>query len=112
MITEAQVIAHMGLDPVPEPGTPDAEHLTLVVAATNVMVPGTVPRVRELAPAAVWPDDVQAAAVMMAARLYARRNSPTGIAGYTDAGPAFVARWDPDLERLLWIGSWARPQAV
>jgi hypothetical protein len=108
-ITAQDVAAQMGID-LPDPQTYDRRHLDQITAAVNVMVPGTVPRVRELLPAEHWPADVLSAALIMAARLFARRNSPTGVAAYTDAGPSYVARWDPDLERLLLIGSWARPQ--
>lgn len=117
-VTEAEVLAHMGIQE-PLPG-PDAEHLVVVVKAVNEMVPRTVPRIRaqpvpsryswEEPVEIVWPADVQQGAVMQAARLFSRRNSPTGVAAYTDSGPAYVARWDPDIERLLGIGSWHPPQ--
>ncbi|MCF2529371.1 hypothetical protein [Yinghuangia soli] len=97
----------MGLDPLPDPGTTDRYWLDRAVEAVNVSGPGTTPRVRELAPEADWPADVRTAFMMQAQRLFARRSSPTGVTGYTDAGPSYVARWDPDVERLLQIGSWA-----
>lgn len=110
-VTASQVCTHMGVDLLTL-AQADAEHLDAVVAAVNAMVPRTVPTVRAMTdPGDPWADDVQQAAVMQGARLFARRNSPTGVVGYTDAGPAYVARWDPDLERLLGIGSWAPPQA-
>lgn len=109
-VTRGELISHMGI-PDPDPGTPDDEHLARVVAAINATVPRTVPRVRTAAPADPWPGDVQEGAVMLGARLFARRNSATGVAAYTETGPAYVARYDPDLERLFGVGSWAPPQA-
>lgn len=107
-ITSVDLARYVGID-VPEPGSYDAFALDLVALAVNELVPRTVPRVRELDPEDAWPDDVMAAAYMLGARLFARRRSPTGVASYTETGPAYVARWDPDLERLLGIGKWLRP---
>lgn len=110
MIDAAAVWAEMGV-PAPAAGHPDTVHMDGVVAAINAMVPRIVPRVRELAaPTDPWPADVDRGAVMLAARLFARRNSPTGVAAFTETGPAYVSRWDPDIERLLGIGTWAPPR--
>jgi hypothetical protein len=48
------------------------------------------------------------AAVMLAGRVYRRRNSPHGIEQFGDS-VSFVARYDPDIERALQTGSYARP---
>lgn len=40
------------------------------------------------------------ALVMMAARLYRRRHTPEGVTT-GDLGPAYVPRFDPDIDRLL-----------
>lgn len=53
--------------------------------------------------------DVLAGAMLLAARLHARKSSPTGLASYGEFGPAAVLRFDPDLERLLAVGRYARP---
>lgn len=53
--------------------------------------------------------DVVEGAIMLAARLHARKGSPTGIASYGEFGPAAVLRFDPDIERLLGIGRSGRP---
>ena len=45
---------------------------------------------------------------MYAAREYRRRNSPSGIESFGDV-TSFVARWDPDIDRALQTGAWARP---
>ncbi|MFB6943394.1 hypothetical protein ACFWGL_12420 [Streptomyces sp. NPDC060286] len=108
MITAAQVADYIGIE-MPAAGSYDAFALDHVTAAVNVLVPGTVPRVRELPEGANWPDDVTTGALMLGQRLFARRRSPTGVATYSDTGPAYVARWDPDLERLLRVGKWAPP---
>lgn len=46
--------------------------------------------------------------VMYAAREFRRRNSPAGIETFGDA-TSFVARFDPDIDRALMTGSYARP---
>lgn len=48
-----------------------------------------------------WAADVELGAVMLAARLIRRRNSPAGIESFTTEGAAYVTRRDPDLARLL-----------
>ncbi|MEV3852739.1 hypothetical protein AB0J38_00175 [Streptomyces sp. NPDC050095] len=109
-VTPAQVCDHMGMDPA-RLTEQDTRHLSVCCSAVDVMVPGTVPRVRlieQAAPGSEWPPDVQLAATMQAARLFARRNSPTGVASYGETS-AFVARFDPDLEQLLHVGKWAPP---
>lgn len=47
-------------------------------------------------------------AVMYAARMYRRRNSPAGIEVFNDAA-SFVSRYDPEIDRALQTGDWARP---
>lgn len=47
-------------------------------------------------------------AVMYAAREYRRRNSPAGVEMFGDV-TSFVARFDPDIDRALQTGTWARP---
>lgn len=59
--------------------------------------------------AEAWPGDVELGTVMLAARLYRRRNSPDGVQAMTDAGAAYVARNDPDIAMLLQVGAYARP---
>jgi hypothetical protein len=45
------------------------------------------------------------AAAMLAHRWYSRRSSPLGVAGYGELGAAGILRYDPDIARLLGIGS-------
>ncbi len=47
-------------------------------------------------------------AVMYAAREYRRRNSPAGIETFGDV-TSFVTRFDPDIDRALQTGAYARP---
>lgn len=49
------------------------------------------------------------AGVLLAARLYARKGSPGGLASFGDFGPGAVLRVDPDVERLLGVGRYSRP---
>lgn len=108
MITAKQVWAQIGTAAA-APGTPDDIHMSLCVDAVNTFVLTGIPDVREW-PEIEWPPDVHLGAVTLAARMYARRGSPTGVAAFTDAGPSYLAKWDPDLERLFHIGSWSRPR--
>lgn len=45
--------------------------------------------------------EVTEAILLMASRLYARRNSPEGVAGWGDLGVIRVVAADPDIEALL-----------
>lgn len=45
---------------------------------------------------------------MYAAREYRRRNSPAGIEVFGDV-TSFVTRYDPDIDRALQTGAYARP---
>ena len=52
-------------------------------------------------PAAFDDDETQEAIVLLATRLYKRRNSPEGVAGWGDLGVVRVIANDPDVARLL-----------
>ena len=45
--------------------------------------------------------DFDLATLMLTARLYGRRQSPTGVAGVNDFGVVRVSRVDPDIASLL-----------
>lgn len=49
------------------------------------------------------------AGLLSAARLWARRSSPAGLASYGEFGAAEVLRLDPDVSRLLGVGRYATP---
>lgn len=61
-------------------------------------------------PVTTYEPDAEAyqGAIMYAARQYARRASPQGIAMFGDA-PSFVARYDPDIDKALRTGSYMSP---
>lgn len=60
--------------------------------------------------ATMWAHKTTLGAVMLAARLIRRRNSPHGIESFTANGAAYVRRVDPDIAQLLHLGSHAKPQ--
>jgi hypothetical protein len=55
--------------------------------------------------------DVIEGAVLYAARLYARKGSPSGLASFGEFGPAALPRLDADIERLLGVGRYGKPVA-
>lgn len=58
-----------------------------------------------------WADSTRLAAVMLAARLFKRRNSPQGVEAFTSEGAAvYVARYDPDIARILKVDTFSPPQ--
>lgn len=115
LLTEA--LAWLGVN-VQAASGPDVDAATLVAPAVRSFVesiPGlpTVPGIDPvtLEPVTVWADKVKLGAVMLAARLVRRRNSPQGIAAFTEAGgAAYVSRIDPDVAQLLRLGAYAAPQ--
>jgi hypothetical protein len=51
-----------------------------------------------------WPEvpaEISQAALLLANRLYMRKDSPEGIAGSAEWGALRLSRWDPDVEALL-----------
>lgn len=92
--------------------TGDDQGLVLAVAAVNAYVP----KIPALATLWVVPEgetdpvftpgaDVEWGAVMLAARLHARRGATLGmVTGYQDFA-GMVVRFDPDVARMLKIGS-------
>ena len=95
MITTDQVAGYLHAEPT-DP------HLPVVVAAVIAQV--TVWHGDD------WPAGVQLGAIMLAARLHRRRNSPAGVEAAGELGPVYVARYDSDLDRNLQIGAWAPPR--
>jgi hypothetical protein len=47
------------------------------------------------------PDEIVQATLILANRLYLRKDSPEGIAGSSDWGAIRLSRWDPDVEALV-----------
>lgn len=56
-----------------------------------------------------WPPDIALGAAMLGGRLLRRKNSPEGVASFSDLGPVYVQRNDPDVAMLLQLGDWAAP---
>lgn len=48
-------------------------------------------------------------ALMLAARLFRRRNSPGGVETLGDITAVYVSRRDPDIVMLLGISHWQKP---
>lgn len=109
--------------PVPEPtdlvavkgqvGIPaddDSEDARLVpiVAAVNDLVRG-LPISDGALGALVWPARITLGATMLGGRLYRRKDSPDGVAAFSDLGPVYVQRNDPDIAQLLQLGAHAKP---
>lgn len=88
-----------------EPATPN---LSMIVQAVNDYVAG-LPVVQHLAEAEPWPGEVRLGAVMLAARLAKRRNSPNGIEAATDLNVTYTARYDSDISRLLRLDRFQAP---
>lgn len=83
-----------------------------IVAAVNAYVLG-LPVAAVADGAADWEAPQVAAvvegAVMLAGRLYRRKNTPDGAAPLSASGVFSVARADPDVALLLGLGAHARP---
>lgn len=54
------------------------------------------------------PPAARDACLILAARLFRRKDSPEGVAGFSDLGVVRVGRYDPDYEAL--VGSLVRPE--
>lgn len=93
--------------------TTDDDLITSVCAMTEPYVQRCRPEWLILPPGGTAPEyqpdaETYQGAVMYAAREYRRRNSPAGIETFGEV-TSFVARFDPDIDRALQTGAWARP---
>lgn len=84
---------------------PERNDLTGPVAAVTAQVTGWTGTA-----VADWPDNITEGAIMLAARLHRRRNSPAGVEAFTDMGVAYVSRRDPDVAMLLGLAEWTPPR--
>ena len=102
LLTVAKVADQLGLV-----GTSHNDELAPVIAAVEALVTSynETPVDGEQ-----WPANLQLGAVMLAARIYRRRNSPAGVESMGEIGPVYVSRNDPDLAQLLKIGKYAPPK--
>jgi hypothetical protein len=74
----------------------DTALLEQVVSAVTVHVAHTYTYAGD-----TMPDDYTQAIVMQSARLWERRNTPNGVAGFGEFGAVRVSRLDPDVAALL-----------
>lgn len=89
--------------------TSDDALILAVCAQTEPYVARCRPEFLDPDSGAYEPDDeTYQGARMYAAREYRRRNSPSGIEAFGDV-TSFVARFDPDIDRALQTGAYARP---
>ncbi|UVK60159.1 head-to-tail adaptor [Arthrobacter phage SerialPhiller] len=91
------------------------EAVAAVVPAVNGFVdglelPGITTTNADGTTSTAWSAQTELGAKMLAARLYRRRNSPAGVEAITEAGAAFVARYDSDISRLLQLDGFAGPR--
>lgn len=104
--TRAGVKAHLSYDV--DDNTDDV-FIDAIVAGVNAFVRGIATAVRSQG-REEWHEMTTAGALMLAARLVRRRNSPDGIASFNAAGGvAYVQRTDPDVAMLLELGNQQRP---
>lgn len=82
-------------------GDKERAHIAVVVPAVNAFV-------REIHTGDDLAPDIVQGAVMLAARITRRRNSPGGIESFGELGPQYVSRFDPDIEKLLKLGPWRK----
>lgn len=97
---------------------PDITEATAAIGDTNISDAGEVERCLAAAidflshrcyitytddepPEAIVPDGVRRACVMLTARLFRRRLSVEGVAGFGDLGAVRVMSVDPDIEQLI-----------
>lgn len=103
IITADDVAKWLGL----KPASVD-DQLPVVVTTVNAYV-SALPVVANLDDTTATPASVKQGATMLAARLWRRRNSPSGVEAITEAGAQYIARQDPDLARLLGIDGYIAP---
>ncbi|WP_144659047.1 hypothetical protein [Paenarthrobacter nicotinovorans] len=105
MITTQEVLDWLGH--TGQPTADDTKALELVTAATIGYV-DSLPNI-DLDPSGFyWADTTKLGAIMLAARMYQRRNSPGGVTAIGDVA-TFVPRYDNDIARLLNLDSFTKP---
>lgn len=86
----------------------DDTFIDAVVAAVNVKV-RRWPVSAHAVGLDAWPADIVEGATMLAARLYRRRNSASGVEAFGAEGILYVRRNDPDIAMLLELGEYTPP---
>lgn len=86
----------------------DDDLLQDVVAAANDWA-GHLPWLQALTDVGTpWPVRADQGVTMLAARLYRRRNTPSGVEAFTDQ-VVYLPRRDSDVDMMLRVGSHAMP---
>ncbi len=110
-LTEAQALALIALTDDDVEGTAfggalEAARDYVEGKRPELFVPGADP---DVDPPVFTPDNaVKLGTAMLAHRWYERRTSPLGAAQYTEFGGSTILRYDPDIGRLLGIGTEGR----
>ena len=85
-------------------GDSDYDSLLMVAEAVVVYV-SSLPVVEDLPTGEPLPPSVELGMIMLASRMYRRRNSPTGIDSVTADGVTYVTRYDSDIASMLRLDS-------
>lgn len=85
-------------------GESDYDSLLMVAEAVVAYV-STLPVVVDLPSGEPLPPSVELGMVMLASRMYRRKNSPTGIDSVTADGVTYVTRYDSDIASMLRLDS-------
>lgn len=88
--------------------TDDDARLDDIVAAVNAAV-RTWRCALDSVGETTWNPRTTEGATLLAARLFRRKNSPSGVEAFGEQGPVYVQRQDPDVAMLLQLGAWAGP---
>ena len=94
----AEAVAGWLATPDGAKGDAERAHIAEVVPAVNSWI-------RTFRTDEVLPPHIVRGAVMLAAKITRRRNTPNAIESFGEVGGAtYVARHDPDIEKLLGLG--------
>ncbi|MFD4355828.1 hypothetical protein ACFWPX_24980 [Nocardia sp. NPDC058518] len=83
---------------------------TYLAATVSAVVSRVATWLEPLAAGAEWPDHVRHGATMLAARVWKRRGTPSGVETQGDFGAFYVQRTDPDIAMLLGLGNHLPPK--
>lgn len=103
MISTDDVASWSGITVI---GSQEQTILPLIVDAVNVYVE-SLPHI-DRDEAGQWAATTHLGAILLAARLYRRKNSPGGIEAVGDS-MSYIARYDSDISRLLNTDSFRKP---
>lgn len=101
MITVAEAKEFRGISKADDPVMLSA------VAAVNYYV-DSLPNI-DLNSDGTWAETTHYAALLLFGKWYNRQYSITAVTAYGDSGPQFVAKYDPDISRMLHIDGFEVP---